>query len=350
MVVAKDGVPFANPYPAVYVGSVTGFIHPAWTAEEHPILEAAGAEWIWESDPTKDIDLTNNAVYTFRKTFEWYGPVITSDLWFAVGSDNSVEVWLNGEKIAENTGEFGYRKESMLEVPGTVLTNKIVQGTNNLEFKIKNFALAGSTWQTNPAGLVYKFYLSGDCKDRYFKEHCMLWGEKDLGQETFFNFDDIKPGDWGTNLISLHVYDNDAYACLITGNIVDAENTVINPEVNAGDNTPAIGELSRYISVFAWEDDGDGNYELPESIIAGPNSSFAGAIGRIPLTATTTEYIGYAWCAGTQSLDGALIKCDGSSMGDIAQTDIMTASLTAYAEQQRNNPDFRCVPLVNGVH
>src|SRR3990167_3363739 len=54
---------------------------------------------------------------------------------------------------------------------------------------------------------------------------CTLWGERDLSRgDTFFNFDDIKPGDHGTNVISLHVYSNNAYACLITSDQVDDEN------------------------------------------------------------------------------------------------------------------------------
>lgn len=38
------------------------------------------------------------------------------------------------------------------------------------------------------------------------------WSETDLGAiHKFFYFDDIKPGDWGENTISIHVYDNDAW-------------------------------------------------------------------------------------------------------------------------------------------
>ena len=353
MVVAKFGSPI-TPYPAVYVGSVTGWIHPAWTAEEDPILQAAGAKWIWESDPTRNEDLTNNVTYTFQKTFEWWGPIVNTDLYMAVGSDNSVEVWLNGTKIGQNTGEFGYKKESMLHIPAASITPYILQGNNILEFIVKNWALAGSTWETNPAGLVYKFSIDGLCGDDYFKTHCKLWGLKDLEEgDTFWNFDDIKPGDRGTNVISLHAYDNDAYACLIASDIVDNENTCVDPELAALDATcgtgPAEGELSDYIKFFAWEDDNggvsDGIYEFGEPIIAGPNSPFALAIGNISLTESNTKYIGLAWCAGTQGLTGNTITCDGSTMGDIAQTDILTASITAYAEQQRNNPNFSCASV-----
>jgi len=341
IVIAKNGVAFDDPYPAVYVT----YIHPNWTAQNDSTLLAANAKWIWESDPTQTEDLTNNAIYTFRKTFEWYGPIVTSDLWFSVGSDNSVEVWLNGAKIAENAGEYGYKQGSMLHIDGATFTGNILQGENKLEFKVKNFALAGSTWQSNPAGLIYKFYIGGECQGSWFKEHCRLWGMKDLGEgDTFFNFNDVKPGDRGINVIILHAYDNDAYACLKTTDVFDVENTVVEPEIDAGDDENSEdGELSDYIGFFVWEDDNDGVYESGEEIIAGPNSSFNIAIGRISLTESNTKYIGLAWCAGTQSVEDYTIKCDGSSMGDMAQTDMLTASFTIYAEQQRNNSEFSCV-------
>ncbi len=66
------------------------------------------------------------------------------------------------------------------------------------------------------------------------------------------------------------------------------------------------------------------------------------ALGRISLTASITKYIGIDWCAGTQSIVGGVVKCDGSGNQNVAQTDSFTASITAYAEQQRNNENFVC--------
>jgi len=179
--------------------------------------------------------------------------------------------------------------------------------------------------------------------------NCNLWELKDLGEgDYFWNYNDVKPGDWGINIISLHAYDNDAYACLITHNIVDAEDTMTDPEEEAGDDIASIiGELSQFIEIFAWEDVNENNiYNAGDSVIAGPGVSLTDAIGLIPLTKSNTKYIGIAWCAGTQSLDGYDIVCDGSTMGNIAQSDIMTAYITAYAEQQRNNGDFDCDDVV----
>jgi hypothetical protein len=127
--------------------------------------------------------------------------------------------------------------------------------------------LPNGTPTSNPAGLIYKFSIDGNCGDAYFQNHCELWQSTDLdGSQQFFSFDDIKPDDWGTNLISLHVTSNDAYICLIPNNLEDEENSIVDPETEAGDlpnqgNLPGYGELSDEIEFFGWDDDGDGIYE-----------------------------------------------------------------------------------------
>jgi len=78
------------------------------------------------------------------------------------------------------------------------------------------------------------------------------------------------------------------------------------------------------------------------------NLGIADSIVGSKLIGSTTYYVGLAWCAGTQTVNpgtGA-ITCDGSTMGDISQTDSLMASLTAYAEQWRNNLDFDCANVI----
>jgi len=218
-----------------------------------------------------------------------------------------------------------------------------------LEFKVTN--KAGSTGAgQNPGGLIYKLAINGNCGAAYFQNHCELWQSQDLtGQEQFFNFDDIKPGDYGTNVISLNVSSNDAYACLLTSSENDQDNTVVEPELDLADIGP-VGELSQFLKVFAWNDsDNDGVYE-GETQLLPVNTPFVD-IELLQLSLTgggPTSYVGLAWCAGTQSLSGNTVLCNGSTMGDIAQTDSFTASLTAYAEQVRNNPNFSCADVELG--
>jgi predicted ribosomally synthesized peptide with SipW-like signal peptide len=184
------------------------------------------------------------------------------------------------------------------------------------------------------------------------------WDLADLDEETFFNFGDIKPGDFGKNNISFHLDDNDGWVCLIPHNLVDAENNRIDPEVEAGDPTDGTvtnGELSQEINAIAWNDnDNDGYFEpnLGETVLYNGtffnlfnnNLPIADSETGSPLTATTTKWIGLAWCAGGITYDNTwgLVSCDGSLMTDQSQTDSITASLSAYAEQQRNNPNFQC--------
>jgi predicted ribosomally synthesized peptide with SipW-like signal peptide len=349
-VIKKNGAPVTS-YPAVFVGSQPPFfIHSAWTAQNDPDLVAAGAKWIWESDPTRDEDTRTDVTYTFEKKFEWYGPVLSSDLWFGVGSDNSIKVWLNGNLIAENTMEFGYQQGNMLHIPAAVVNSLIAQGNNVLTFEVKNWALLNppGTPYNNPAGLIYKFFISGNCQDNYFKQHCTLFGEKDLTNgDHFWNFDDVKPGDHGTNVISLHVNSNDAYVCMRADNVQNLENDRIDPEIAAGDTTDVQGELSQYLNLFVWEDlDGDGVYDRSgeTALYSGNFDGLNGAINRLAVAGSGSDNYGVAWCVGNQTVNHSTgeISCDGTGDQNKAQTDKTIANLVFYAVQQRNNSGFSC--------
>ena len=341
-----DPVPF--PHAAVVVSNP----HPAWTVTN----DILGATWIWSTDPTTAHDSGNvDVYYTFQKTFEWWGPVNGVTLTLGVGTDNGYQVTLNGHIVGTDWGEYNYRS------PADVYTgfgNYIVQGTNTLEIQVKNQALQGGTPQTNPAGLLYKLVIDGDCDNDYFKTNCTLWGLKDLEPgDHFFMFNDVKPGDRGRNVISLHSFSNDAWACLIIDNKTDDENGVTDSESKLSDAGQP-GELSQFIEVFGWTDNNqNGIYEPGLSETQLFSGSLADLIIRLAiadsthgskLIASNTYYVGLAWCAGTQKVDGSTgaITCDGSTMGDIAQSDKLTADVTAYIEQWRNNEHFECANVI----
>jgi len=344
--VGLDPVPM--PHPAVLVS----WIHPSWTAS------IPGVKWIWATDPTIPAEESMNVIYTFRKTFEWWGPISGVTLNLSVGADNSYEVWLNGVKVAGDNTEKNYTAGGQdTYTDGPVLAN-VQQGQNTIEFKVKNWARpAGQTW-ANPGGLLYKLVIDGNCDDDYFKTNCTLWGLKDLAPgDHFFMFEDVKPGDRGTNVISLHSFDNDAWACLIVDNKTDAENDITNSESKLSDTGPT-GELSQFIKVFGWTDNnqngvyepGAGETQLFSGSLADPvvRLAIADSTQGSKLIASNTYFVGLAWCAGTQTVDpgtGA-ITCDGSGMGDIAQSDSLTADVTAYIEQWRNNGSFDCDDVI----
>lgn len=346
MVVARNGLPIATT-SAVQV-TPTSITDQYWTASSS--IQLANSQWIWATDPVQTSDDDFDTIYTFEKNFTWYGPTTGATLTFSLAADNSYEVWLNGSKIDEDTTESNH------VVPDTISLSlgDIQQGVNILQFKVKNWAQPGGDSVNNPGGLRYVLHIDGNCGDAYFQNQCRLWTEKDLGQgDSFFNFNDVKPGDFGTNVISLHVYDNDAYACLIVHDKDDQENII--QESEEGDtptsgNPTGFGELSNYLNVVTWMDtNGNGVRDTGEDIITGPAplSSFGSlmsldSINDEFLTATTTKNIGLAWCAGTLSLNGDALACDGSGMENDAQSDSFSASLTAYAEQVRNNGSFSC--------
>lgn len=183
---------------------------------------------------------------------------------------------------------------------------------------------------------------------------CKLWSEKDLQQgDVFWNFTDVKPADWGKNTISLHVYNNDAFVCLMPKNVQDLENGIVNPETAAGDGpvvgpAPGYGELSSELEFFMWQDnDADNTYDALEPILVPAGTAFnAIASSQLALSSPApVTLVGVQWCAGDQALAGTNVTCDGNGMGNIAQTDKTVADFVAYAVQQRNNGSFTCSQL-----
>lgn len=324
--------------------------HPAW----QPEAALAPATWIWATDPTTVADTTNGAEYTFENKFQWNGTAVSVDLDLALASDNGYRIILNGTTIVDKLlTETNYA--SAVPLTPTEETNfmgAMVNGVNTLDIIVRNLPLAANPVTGNPAGLLFKLNVHrapGECAaDSQFQQTCRLWQSTDLTDEQFFNFDDVKPGDQGTNVISLSVTSNDAYACLLLNNKHDNDNGLVDPEEDAGDDSDGPlgeGELSNYLNVVVWDDGlvGDGVHQPAETIL------YDGLLNSlVPLSlslpTSTTKYLGLAWCAGDQTVDGTtgVISCDGSGDQNDAQTDSFVADVVAYAVQQRNNENFSC--------
>lgn len=210
------------------------------------------------------------------------------------------------------------------------------------------------------------------------------WELRDLTVEKFFNFLDLKPGDFGEDTISIHVDTNDAYICADVTLTSNDDNGFTEPE-SLVDQTDGVGEgeLAQNVNFIWWADDGDNVLEVGEEVIS------QGPIGNLtlgepikvaladsetniwnnepgPVPGEETVYIGKAWCFGTLSVqpevqDGegqvgtpgtegsngpdqrnAGFICDGSLLGNETQTDSLTADVTFSAIQARHNPDFVC--------
>ncbi len=249
---------------------------------------------------------------------------------------------------------------SVVVVVAVLVTGATIAFFNDIETSTGNIFTAGTidlTIDSNGSS-----YNGASLPDKNFPA-------KDLIDEKFFVFDDIKPGDYGVRDISIHVSSNPAYVCLIIHNKNDDDNGITDPEDevdNVDDNldgTP-FGDLSGDLELFAWEDmNADQTYdpvtgEVPLTHDDGgvdPDSffdityeiMFDSTAGIGPFVQNGNRNFALAWCAGTQTVDHVTgeITCDGSGMGDISQSDIFTADISLYAEQVRNNPDFTCADV-----
>ncbi len=203
----------------------------------------------------------------------------------------------------------------------------------------------------------------------------MSWAQTNLTIQKFFNLLDVKPGDWEEDTISLHVDNNDAWMCmditLTSNDDVDSEE----PELGAGDILDVDadlydGELAQNINSIWWADDGDNVLESNETIIksgtlkdlASTTITLADSNVNIwnvnggPVPAESVRYIGKAFCFGTltpspvpagQGINPGVATgfiCDGKMLGNITQSDTLTADLRFEAVQSRNNPKFTCKP------
>lgn len=194
------------------------------------------------------------------------------------------------------------------------------------------------------------------------------WLSKDLGSnDLFYNFDDVKPGDYGENTIDITVLDNNAWLCADVTLTSNNDNTCLESELgddptctNPGLNT---GDLAQEIQMLWWKDDGDNVLEENETIIKETTLASSGALaladsnfsilGSGPLEGSETYYIGNAWCHGAITLQPVApgdndptidpgFRCDGGGLTNASQTDIAAANVSFQAVQSRNNASFVC--------
>mgnify|MGYP000185599056 CR=1 FL=1 len=201
------------------------------------------------------------------------------------------------------------------------------------------------------------------------------WTATDLGAaHKFFNYADLKPGDYGENTISLHVDNNDAWACVTLNVKRDSDVDCTEPETESTDpecssSNVGDGELDENLNWFIWADvcndtsydpdavPGDNVYQDGCDVLltSGPASAIGdgitwaladkdhnnvGGTNGDPLTGGKTYYLGAAWCLGT--LDPATLACDGQLVGNDVQSDSYEVDISFNVVQKRNNPNFVC--------
>ena len=198
------------------------------------------------------------------------------------------------------------------------------------------------------------------------------------GVHKFFYFDDIKPGDYGEDTVSLHVISNDAWGRMVIDEIVDIDNTCVDSEEEAeNDDCDAggtmNGELRENIDFRVWLDEGitPGFQGKGNDVGEGDNIQqdneieliSAGAIDQSGETHNIWEGLraaytsrgctvasgqtNYGSCHGLAE-DGRMVASATyyfgigwelpDDVGNEAQTDIFQADISFEVEQHRNNP------------
>lgn len=130
-------------------GAVVVTPNPAWTT-------ISGVNWIWDAAQVADPTVDQTDVFT--KTFTVSGAVISAGI--DIAADNGYTLKVNGHLVDDKiTVEHNYETTTNYDV-----ASLLHGGTNTLEITVKNFALLGSTPETNPAGLLYKLTVrENDC-------------------------------------------------------------------------------------------------------------------------------------------------------------------------------------------
>jgi len=127
--------------------SVATWIHSLWAS-------ISGATWIW--DVAQVVDPTIDQTDVFTRTFEITGPLTSANL--EIAADNGYKAEVNDNVVVDNLDvENNFATTANYDVVSYLTT-----GSNTLTFIVKNFALADSTYDTNPAGLIYKLTLGSN--------------------------------------------------------------------------------------------------------------------------------------------------------------------------------------------
>ena len=171
--------------------------------------------------------------------------------------------------------------------------------------------------------------------------NCPSWTLNDLTIEKFFDFNDVKPGDYGEGTISLNI-DNDAWVCARVYNLESKENNCNEPEKNAEPNCnlDTIGELQDNLYFSVWMDyncnnilDGTEKYLIENQKAKPIVWTIADPTTGTPLPAGK-NCIGVKWNVPW-------------GVGNYIQSDSLKGDIKFWTEQSRHNPDFRCEEIVH---
>jgi len=185
-----------------------------------------------------------------------------------------------------------------------------------------------STGNTFTAGAIDLTIDNTSYYDGVFSEGTSWLQPKNLETgDLFFNFSDLKPGDWGEDTISFHVNNNDAWLCADITLTADDDNGITEPEEEAGDTTDGVGqgELADQMHFFWWADDGDNVFEQGEEAFIVGGTLADAEISKL-LTSTLVDSENNFWgedgaLSGGKTYYIAMMWCFGDIIGGTTQQD-----------------------------
>ena len=200
------------------------------------------------------------------------------------------------------------------------------------------------------------YWTDANADDQYVDVGCPTtssWTLTDLGAEhKFFDFADIKPGDYGEDTISLHV-DNDAWLRLVIDGLNNDDVSCTEPEeevegAGCGGIGNGSGELRQNLLFTMWLDQGvtlgfQGPQDLSECdndhvSEFEPTIIFEGPIDPGGEIWDLANYPGFPYLLADQTACFGVAWTLPSTVGNEVQSDSFVGNMTFNVEQHRNNP------------
>ena len=104
---------------------------------------------------TSNDEYTNNYVAHFTKIFNLSNT--SSPVTMTLAADNQFVVLVNGVNVASEADDGAFTTTHAVDI-----TSAVHAGSNTLNVTVTNQGASGSTWSTNPAGLVYTITQNGN--------------------------------------------------------------------------------------------------------------------------------------------------------------------------------------------
>jgi len=184
------------------------------------------------------------------------------------------------------------------------------------------------------------------------------WSPRDLRCERFFNFRDIKPGDFGEGTVSLHLKNQDAWACMIVKPKMNDDRRSSEPELQLDEKDNRRnkwdGELAQNLDFRIWADICKKDGAKTGDNVFQPNCDQLLYEGTAPLDDLKISLAD--WKNGNVFTDNKqplkknkeyFIGMDWqfpASVGNEAQTDTYQVDIEFEAVQKNGNEKFECFP------